>query len=296
MSIKKYSIIIPHKDSLDLLARCVDSIPIRDDIQTIVVDDNSNISNQEWDRFLKSHSHLEFYPTTEGKGAGYARNIGLRHATGKWLLFADADDYFYDKAFQVLDDYSDSEFDVIYFVSDSRNGSTLQLIQDRMPIIRQHIENKNLNGLRFQSLVPWGKMIRRSVVEDNHIRFDEVEVSNDVMFSMRLGVAACSVNAINIPLYCNTSNSNSLHFHRTVQRMKLRLQVYKRANDFLYDNGKSEYRIPFSRGAFYHIKFFYPNHPLLIIWGILHCRYKNDPWGYFKEVCAAIKKHYSAKI
>ncbi len=36
-----YSIIIPHKNSAKLLQYCLDSIPIRDDVQVIVVDDNS---------------------------------------------------------------------------------------------------------------------------------------------------------------------------------------------------------------------------------------------------------------
>ena len=35
-----YSIIIPHKNSAILLKRCLDSIPQRNDIEIIVVDDN----------------------------------------------------------------------------------------------------------------------------------------------------------------------------------------------------------------------------------------------------------------
>lgn len=34
-----YSIIIPHKNILKLLQRCLDSIPERDDVQVIIVDD-----------------------------------------------------------------------------------------------------------------------------------------------------------------------------------------------------------------------------------------------------------------
>ena len=37
-----YSVIIPHKDIPCLLQRCLDSIPPRDDVQIIVVDDNSS--------------------------------------------------------------------------------------------------------------------------------------------------------------------------------------------------------------------------------------------------------------
>ena len=36
-----FSIIIPHKEIPDLLMRCLKSIPVSEDIQVIVVDDNS---------------------------------------------------------------------------------------------------------------------------------------------------------------------------------------------------------------------------------------------------------------
>ena len=37
-----FSIIIPHKEIPDLLMRCLKSIPVSEDIQVIVVDDNSS--------------------------------------------------------------------------------------------------------------------------------------------------------------------------------------------------------------------------------------------------------------
>jgi len=37
-----FTIIIPHKEIPDLLIRCLKSIPVSEDIQVIVVDDNSS--------------------------------------------------------------------------------------------------------------------------------------------------------------------------------------------------------------------------------------------------------------
>lgn len=90
-----YSIIIPHKNIPDLLRRCLDSIPQRPDIQIIVVDDNSCSDKVDFAHFPgREREGVEIVYTREGLGAGYARNVGLRHAKGRWLLFADADDYF----------------------------------------------------------------------------------------------------------------------------------------------------------------------------------------------------------
>jgi glycosyltransferase involved in cell wall biosynthesis len=50
----KFSIIIPHYDIPDLLMRCLKSIPVSEDIQVIVVDDNS----PDADTYLERYSEL----------------------------------------------------------------------------------------------------------------------------------------------------------------------------------------------------------------------------------------------
>ena len=111
-----YSIIIPHKEIPDLLMRCLRSIPVSEDIQVIVVDDNSADADTYLDTYPElSRPYLEFIRTKTGGGAGYARNVGLDHAKGKWILFADADDFFVEDMHDIISSYVDSEADVIYF-------------------------------------------------------------------------------------------------------------------------------------------------------------------------------------
>ena len=82
MADAKFSIIIPHKDIPDLLMRCLKSIPVSEDIQVIVVDDNSADADTYLDKYPElSRPYLEFIRTTKGGGAGYARNVGLDHAS-----------------------------------------------------------------------------------------------------------------------------------------------------------------------------------------------------------------------
>ena len=51
--IPSFSIIIPHKGIPDLLMRCLRSIPVSEDIQVIVVDDNSADADTYLDRYLE---------------------------------------------------------------------------------------------------------------------------------------------------------------------------------------------------------------------------------------------------
>ena len=62
-----YSIIIPHKNIPNLLQRCLDSIPNREDVQIIVVDDNSDPNIVDFDKFPGlNRSNVEVIFTKEG--------------------------------------------------------------------------------------------------------------------------------------------------------------------------------------------------------------------------------------
>ena len=67
-----YSFIIPHKNIPDLLQRCLDSIPRREDIQIIVVDDNSDLDKVDFDHFPGiSEPCVEVYFTKEGRALSF---------------------------------------------------------------------------------------------------------------------------------------------------------------------------------------------------------------------------------
>ena len=207
-----YSIIIPHKNTPRLLERCLCSIPTWDEIQIIIIDDNSNSESVDFSHFPgNGRKNTEVLFTKEGKGAGYARNIGLSHARGKWIIFADADDFFTADCFTILNEYMDSPHKVIYFnvrfvMSDdpsqeSRRGTYYtNFFNDVNP------ENK----LRYQSQVPWGKMIRRSFLSTFHIQFDETRIANDVYFSCLVGIYAPKVTTDRRIIYYCTESDQSL--------------------------------------------------------------------------------------
>ena len=190
-----YTFIIPHKNIPDLLQRCLNSIPRREDIQIIVVDDNSDPDKVDFEHFPGvGDPCVEVYFTKEGKGAGYARNVGLEHAKGKFLLFADADDYF-KNVDVLLDKYKHSVADVIYFNSISVNAvneftSFGNQINNAMSV---YPDNKLKNYLRFYCGVPWCKVVNRNLLAKHKIFFDEVPKHNDTIFSLKVGYYASNI-------------------------------------------------------------------------------------------------------
>lgn len=197
-----YSIIIPHKNCPDLLKKCVDSIPEREDVQIIVVDDNSDESKKP--QLSRKDVEIILLDAEHSKGAGRARNVGLQHAKGKWLLFADADDYYTDCLSGLLDKYADDNTtDTVYLNASMfdekgnvRQYATSKLIEDfnrKIPFAEMH--------LRYSLWTPWSRMVKRDMVERNHIMFDELPACNDKMFCLYCSYYARSIAAEDSILY-----------------------------------------------------------------------------------------------
>lgn len=243
----KYSVIIPHKNSPDLLLRCLQSIPQREDIQIIVVDDNSDAKRVDFEHFPgKGISGIDIYLTKEGRGAGYARNVGLKHARGEWLIFADADDYFAEGAFRIFDAQFENKADVIYFKSASVYSDT-KAPADRADSYNALIDSylndhKNENHLRIGFEVPWAKMIRRQFVEQKGIGFDEVPACNDVIFSMLSGYFARTIDVVPNSVYIVTVSKGSITKRKNHTVFLSRFKVSLRKNKFLKAHGLGRYQ------------------------------------------------------
>lgn len=237
---KRYSVIIPHKNCIDLLVRCINSIPNREDIEIIIVDDKSDNQEKlkETIASLQRCNLVSVYSIKSG-GGGYARNRGLKIATGKWLLFCDSDDYYCDSAFDTFDKYADSKYDIVFFkhigiISDI--GKVVPRSEYRNKIIDNYLEDKNPyteSVMRYNNAVPWAKMVRHSLVKEYNIDFEEVPASNDTMFSTKIGYYAKSITGSSEVVYVATVRKGSITHTKSKERYYSDYAVYVRRNSFL---------------------------------------------------------------
>lgn len=245
-----YSVIIPHHNTPDLLERCLKSIPERVDIQVLVIDDNSDPQYAEQIRQVcKQRSNVRLTETKEGLGAGYARNVALKQADDcRWLLFADADDYFTPEAWEHFDDHRDDTTELIYFYSTCVYSDT-GLPGDRHLKMKNRIDDYLTNPyhttegyLRYNYYEPVAKMIRAGVVFDNHILFEQTRWGNDVHFSTLVGVYARTVAAYPDEVYCVTISHGSLVHQHSLESRRCRYEVLLRNNAYLRQIGLPEFQ------------------------------------------------------
>ncbi len=183
-----YSFIIPHKNSPQLLSRCIHSIPQRNDIEIIVVDDHSDApAFRSADLSIGDRTDVNYIMLDESRGAGYARNQGLTVAKGKWLVFADADDYFTAHLSALLEKYAaDDTLDLVYLnaqaVDDHGVASALPISTYIHNYLHQRIYAEEV--LKFKVFAPWIRMVKRRLVLERQLKFDEIFVGNDAIFSL----------------------------------------------------------------------------------------------------------------
>jgi len=231
-AVYSYTVIVPHYNSYELLLRLVKSIPLRKDIQLIIVDDNSSKYSPSAERILRDTGrNAEVYCNPSKKhSAGSCRNVGLEHSNGKWLVFADADDCFSEDAFDIMDRYIEYSDDIIFFQTKSirmpeYTEGTRNVRHER--VIREYLKSgRNEYILRYHCHFPWSKMIRSALVKRNNIRFDEVKYSNDVMFSVKCGVYAKKIRAVDCVVYYVTQMQGTLTTRKSFSEYKCRFDVF----------------------------------------------------------------------
>ena len=247
-----YSIIIPHYNIPDLLARCLRSIPEREDVQVIVIDDNSpGHKNYKESIPELSRKNVEFYCSEEGLGAGHARNIGLKHAKGKWLIFSDSDDFFVDNFSEILDEFVNDNHDIIFFndsVCDSNDISRVYEYNGKGHIFKKYKATGNDVYFRVCYTEPWGKFIKRSVVVENNIKFQETKAHNDLLFAVSVGLNSGDIRIVDRTLYWYVIREGSLGHQKgsePLEKVFDRIIAWNTTQQFLNEKGiKSSFYLP----------------------------------------------------
>lgn len=262
-----YSIIIPHYNIPDLLDRLLSSIPIRNDVEVIVVDDKSSEIVFRQLELLRQRYCFSLFSNDGKKGAGTCRNRGLAEASGRWVVFADADDFFCDDFSVILDAYKDDSADLVYFNIDSVLSENISVhsfrSRDKQNLFNEYNKNpvEGMKRFRYGYPEPWGKFIKRALIEQNKISFDETPVCNDFKFSFMIGVFARIVKIDNRQMYVLTLRSGSIsnNYGGALEKIVVRFDVLCRVQQLARDNMVQEKYLPVQKGELlYLILRFFP--------------------------------------
>lgn len=235
----EFSVIIPvWRGAIKYLPKLLSSIPVRKGIEIIIVDNSKDpVSRDE----IQSERDFVFLHSAPERHAGGSRNDGIVAAKGKWLIFADADDYFSQNAFDVFYKYKDSDSEIVYTCPQGVYIDTKDY-SDRgkhyYDMVCDFLDGKKTEeDLRYGFGTPWAKMISHDLVDREHLRFDEIRASNDIYFSATTGYYARKIDADRSITYYVTVNRGSLTRRRDFESLNARLYGSAHRNQFFRKHG-----------------------------------------------------------
>lgn len=219
----KYSVIVPVYNVENDIEQCLESVLKckRDDFELILVDDCSKDKSLDiCEEYSEKYDNVYVYQQEKNMGVSMARNLGITHAKGDYVLFLDSDDFIDATYFDVLERYTEKKYDLISFGHYDYivNGNAIKIEKSSLNCNSKHIENREekVKQLLLTSFFasPCNKVYKREIICRNNIRFDENCVCfEDYLFNLEYCRYIKSFILIDTPIYyyrqienCNTAS------------------------------------------------------------------------------------------
>jgi len=236
MSLPLVSVVMPVFNAGRYLDHALESILTQEVefLELICVDDGSNDNSADILKNWASRDKRVKLLEQQNAGQGAARNRALDHATGKHVMFVDADDFLLPGALkQMLAQIGDADVLVYNFVTFKSIGeSTLK----KAPHNEQAKVVPREDLLRMMGVV-WNKFVRRRWLEESGIRFPEGMIYEDIPVHWKLVVLPDRIRYLASPLYALRSHSGSTTAKAADRRMD-GVRAFRLAEEFLRTSGK----------------------------------------------------------
>ncbi len=204
----KVSAVVAIYNSEKYLRRTLDSICMQTlkDIEIILVDDGSTDSSADIiNEYAGKDSRIISLKQTEtSDGAALARNLGVKHAQGKYVSVLDADDLFepdmlqkaYDRAEETCADVVIFDGDLFDEKLDTIRETGMILRKEFLPDKDVFLPDENADRLFLMTIgAAWNTLFRRDLIERESLRFYSFHHADDLGF-VYLGFATAKKIAI----------------------------------------------------------------------------------------------------
>ena len=257
---KIFSIIIPVYNGQNVIGRALDSIYSQgmtdDSFEVICVDDCS--PTMEAFEVINDYTYAGIHPANlkilrheTNKRQGGARNTGLNHAEGEWILYLDQDDSFVENSLQKLLKEFHESIDVGMLVFDSltidirfHSSASSEAYHDDSIYNSEVIETSEYLKNYPVPWSPWHYAYRRSLLLEHNIKFVECVRWEDLDYVMKSLLSVDYIKRIPLTVYkyVLTGENTSImgkDMVRIEDWMKMSVRIKDVAESFMYSKGEA---------------------------------------------------------
>lgn len=217
------SIIIPVYNGEKYIKRCINSIIEQeiDFMEIILINDGSTDNTQTiCEEFVQKYNNIKLI-NQENKGVSHSRNIGIQNASGKYVMFIDADDYLVGHSLNNIKELLTGDVDVLrysYILNDKKMIFTekfFDLSRNRQKFFNEFFSKTNQN-------MSWGQAVKRELLKD--IKFNkDIFYGEDELFNCQLYNKCKSIKYTDTVLYNYKQNDDSVS--RDYKNSKVRRKI-----------------------------------------------------------------------
>ena len=209
---KKISVIIPMYNCENTILELIDSILSQSykNYEVILVNDGSTDATLTVLEPILSEMSNIILVNQENQGAPIARNNGMNHAKGDYILFCDSDDIFYPKSFEKLIECAMREnSDIVIgtkvdFKANSEENTKSQIT------LKKRFEWLKDRKYVVCDPVPGNKLFKRSFLKSNEIEFSNVRIGQDLSFYLKSCFSNAKISIIPDEVYKYRIRENSV--------------------------------------------------------------------------------------
>ena len=229
----KFSIIVPVYNVEDYINKCLDSILNQSfkDFEIIVVNDGTKDNSIE---------KIKDYPikliNQKNQGLSAARNTGVKHATGDYIIFIDSDDWVEKDLLKELEKSTKNNPDVIRFQIQETYEDTTK---------KEYKESsfKNKNGVEAFELITkyhfvenaWCYAIKKEYYEKEKFSFKKGMIHEDFGLIPLVIIKANKVNSISYIGYNYFQRQGSIMNNANYEKTKKKVEDFYNHYKYLLD-------------------------------------------------------------
>lgn len=229
------SVIIPTYNRRNYIRESLDSVLAQDfyDFEVIVVDDGSTDGTEEE---VRPYQDRICYTRQENKGAGAARNVGIRKARGQYIAFMDSDDLSRPHHLKCLSSFLDRNPECAmvvgnggYLEGNYRNRSTIISAKRVKRLEQRGVTVKELFDGRVVRLQ--GTMTRKTVFEEIGLLDEWFRLSYDLDIALRI-IKDHQIGFINEEVYLWRQHGDNISSNDELRSRENLRALEKLAADF----------------------------------------------------------------
>lgn len=241
----KVSIIIPIYNVAPYLEQCVESVASQTygDFEVLFVDDCSTDFSMSVLKACIEHSGMpddkvRIIHHEQNKGLSAARNTGIRQSRGEYVYFLDSDDWISADCIEKMVKCAEGKKHVDMVIGNYEFvGPNIGC--PRMDVVGKTYLNRSQHIKEYckEHIYPmaWNRMVRRQLILDEGLFFDEGLIHEDTIWNFRMLAYAKKVGCVADSVYFYRIRQNSIQTSTSFRRhFNAKLQIAGMMTDFAY--------------------------------------------------------------